>query len=277
VGARRRASPEKPLRGELLSLERLEERAKSLAAGYTLSRSPRRGARPLVARLEDNARVLRQAYRVMAEDVHRGEPVSPAAEWLLDNFHLIEAESRGVRHDLPQRYYLELPKLATRELAGTARVYAMALELIRQSDSRLDRQRLVRFVAAYQTVAPLTIGELWAWPSMLKVGLIENLRRLAEEILDVRRARSVADRYLLQLDDDEDTDAVPPLPEGLDITTFVRLLQRMREYGPRISPVRVAVEGQLAAQGLTAEDARRTRSRASGSAPPWTGPTSSRP
>ena len=94
----------------------------------------------------------------MAEDVHKGEFVTPAAEWLLDNYHLVASEIRDVRQNLPRGYYRELPKLATRELAGDARVYAMAVELIRHSDSRLDRQQLVRFMNSYQTVAPLTIG-----------------------------------------------------------------------------------------------------------------------
>ena len=86
-----RPEPEKPLRAELLSIERLEERARALAASFTLGRDPRRKARPFFSRLEDNARVLREAYRVLADDVHRGEFVPPAAEWLLDNFHLIES------------------------------------------------------------------------------------------------------------------------------------------------------------------------------------------
>ena len=133
-----------PLRAELLNVERLEEQARALAARHTLARKTRRGAADFLSRLDDNARVLRQTYRALAEDVHRGEAVPPAAEWLLDNFHLIEAEVRGVRHDLPAKFYLELPKLAPRELAGSARVHAMALEIVRHSDARLDSQRLTR-------------------------------------------------------------------------------------------------------------------------------------
>ncbi len=105
-----------------------------------------------------------------------------------------------MRRNLPRGYYRELPKLALRELAGDARVYAMAVELIRHSDSRLDRQQLVRFMNSYQAVAPLTIGELWAWPSMLKLALIENLRRLAEETLEARAARRAADAYVARID-----------------------------------------------------------------------------
>src|SRR6266508_4115582 len=83
-----------PLHGELLGVERLEERARALAAGFTLSRHPRRGPPRLLRHLSDDARVLRHAYRLLAGDVRRGEPIAPAAEWLLDNFHLVEGEIR---------------------------------------------------------------------------------------------------------------------------------------------------------------------------------------
>ena len=208
-------------------------------------------------RFDDNARVLREAYLSMAEDVHRGEFVTPAAEWLLDNYHLVASEIRDVRQNLPRGYYRELPKLATRELAGDARVYAMAVELIRHSDSRLDRQQLLRFMNSYQTVAPLTIGELWAWPSMLKLALIENLRRLAEEAIDAREARRAADRYVAQIDA-AGHGQPPPLPPEIHPAFVVQLLQRVREYGPRLSAVRAAVDAHLAAQQTTAEEAIRS-------------------
>ena len=118
LGRRRARAPEKPLRDELLSIERLEERAKALAARLTVDPTPRRNARDVFPRFDDNARVLREAYLSMAEDVHRGEFVTSAAEWLLDNYHLVASEIRDVRQNLPRGYYRELPKLATRELAG---------------------------------------------------------------------------------------------------------------------------------------------------------------
>ncbi|HEY6106420.1 MAG TPA: hypothetical protein VIV59_10585, partial [Anaeromyxobacteraceae bacterium] len=132
---------EQPLRDELLSIERLDERARSLAARFTLDPS-RRSARSVFPRFDDNVRLLRDGYRTLADDVHRGEFVTPAAEWLLDNFHLVASEVRDVRQNLPRGYYRELPKLASRELAGSARVYELAVELIRHSDSRLDRPQL---------------------------------------------------------------------------------------------------------------------------------------
>ena len=149
-------------------------------------------------RLRDNTRVLRATYAVLADDVHRGQLVMAAAEWLLDHFHLVTAEIRAIRQNLPHAYYRELPRLPQRQWAGHTRIYAMALELIRHSDSRLDRSQLVRFIKSYQSVAPLTIGELWAWPSILKLALIENLRRLAEEMMEARTAGLAADAAVTQ-------------------------------------------------------------------------------
>ncbi len=182
--------------------------------------------------------------------------MTAAAEWLLDNFHLVASEIRDVRRNLPRGYYRALPKLASRELAGTARVYALAVELIRHSDSRLDRAQLVRYLDVFQTVAPLTIGELWAWPSMLKLALVENLRRLAEETMAARAARRAADAYVARIDAAGKA-LPPPLPRTLPAALVVQLLQRVREYGPRLAAVRAGLEAHLARLQTSAEDAIR--------------------
>ena len=245
-----------PFRDELLSIERLEERARALAARFTVDPS-RRVSRSVFPRFDDNARLLRLAYRALASDVHRGEFVTPAGEWLLDNYHLIDTEIRVVRQNLPRGYYRELPKLAARDLAGNARVYALAVELIRHSDSRLDRQQLARFLDGFQTVATLTIGELWAWPSMLKLALIENLRRLAEATMEARAARRAADGYVARIDA-AGKGALPPLPRSLHAAQLVQLLHRVREYGPRLSAVRRDLDAHVAQGGHTAEEAIRS-------------------
>ncbi len=245
-----------PFRDELLSIERLEERARALAARFTVD-PHRRKARSVFPRFDDNAQVLRQAYRALAADVHQGKFITPAGEWLLDNYHLVDSEIRVVRQNLPRGYYRELPKLAARDLAGNARVYALAVELIRHSDSRLDRQQLARFLDGFQTVAPLTIGELWAWPSMLKLALIENLRRLADQTMDARAARRAADGYVARIDA-AGKGAVPPLPRSLHAAHVVQLMHRVREYGPRLSALRRELDAHVAQGGHTAEEAIRS-------------------
>ena len=247
-----------PLRGEVLSLEGLEERAKTLAAAFTLARESRRGGHDVLPRLNANLGFLREAYLVLADDVHRGIAVPPAAEWILDNFHLVESEANAVRHDLPIRYYRKLPKLAARESSGKARIHAMALELIRHGDGRLDAERLLRFVLAFQTVAPLTIGELWAWPSMLKLALLENLRVLTEGVLANRAARRQADAALATLEAGRPPEA---LPEPLHSAFVAQLRHRMREHDPRASSLGARVEEALAARGTTPEDVVRAENQ----------------
>jgi cyclic beta-1,2-glucan synthetase len=244
---------EKPLRDELLSIERLEERALGLAASLTVDPNPRHRARDTFPRFEDNVRVLGSAYRILAEDVRTGQFVSAAADWLLDNFHLITAEVGEIRRNLPRGYYRTLPALASRQHAGNARIYAIAVELIRHSDSRLSRQQLIQFLNSYQRVAPLTIGELWAWPSMLKLALIENLRRLAEEQLAARASRDDADHYVARVDET----GIAVLPASADTAFIVQVLHRVREYGVRLSPIRAAVDDHLVLRRTTAEDTIR--------------------
>ena len=249
-------SSEKPFRDELLSVERLEERALVLAASFTIDPSPRRRARTIFPRFDDNARVLREAYRALAEDVCGGQFVTAAAEWLLDNFHLVASEIQDIRQHLPGSYYRQLPALAPREQAGHTRIYAMAVELVRHSDSRIDRQQLAVFINSYQRVAPLTIGELWAWPSMLKLALIENLRRLAAETMASRRARLLADAYVSRVER-EAGHSTPSLLPTFGIGSVVQLLHRVREYGLQLSSIRTAVEEYLVSQTTTAEAAIR--------------------
>jgi len=246
-----------PLRGQLLGLEALEARARELAARFTLARNPDRGTRRFFRRFRQNMSVLRHAYHLLAADVHLGEATPPAAEWLLDNFHLIDNEDVEIRRHLSRSYYRELPKLASRELAGASRVYAMAVALIRASDGRLDLERIARFVSSYQTMAPLSIGELWAWPLMLRAGLIENLRRLADDLLEARKARLEADRTFQLWEHRSSDKDLPPIPERPPTAYIVQLLRRLREHGPHMAPLRDRLKQELALHLISPEDAIR--------------------
>lgn len=246
-----------PLHGELLGVDRLEERARTLAAAHTLARPGRRGTRQLLRSLDEDERALGRAHSAFAQDAHRGEPLAAAAEWLLDNFHVVTSEIREIQRNLPTRYYRELPKLASREHRGTARVYAMAVELLRFSDARLDEHRISRFVLAYQSVTPLTIGELWAWPSMLKLALVAHLRRLSGELVESRAGRLAADHHVEAFERSRDTP--PALPQHFHVAFADRLLQRMHEHGHGAATMRKQLEEHLGASGTTVEEAVRAQ------------------
>src|SRR6266536_2917579 len=181
-----------PIRAELFSSERLEQHAESLATAQRVTTSPRKG-RPLLPRVLDNGRVLLESYRSIAQAIRDERAITPAAEWLVDNYHIVDEQLREIRDDLPSGYYRELPKLAEGPLQGYPRVYGLAWAFVAHTDSRFDPEMLRRFVRAYQRVQPLTIGELWAVAITLRVVLVENLRRLTESIVRGRTARQEAD------------------------------------------------------------------------------------
>src|SRR5262249_37795992 len=151
-----------PIRAELFGCEHLEAHARQLAA--TAAVAPVVAGQPLLARFRQNSQALREAHRFISEAYQRRENFGSDAEWLLDNFHIIADALAEIRTDLPGGYYKLLPKLASGPLAGFPRVYALALELIAHCDSCLDETNITCFVQAYQTVTPLTIGEVWPIP-----------------------------------------------------------------------------------------------------------------
>jgi cellobiose phosphorylase len=251
-------NPEQASSIELLGLEPLEEHARRLAALLTVSARRRGGSREHLKRLSQHAHALRQVYTSLAEDAKRGEPSSPAAEWLLDNFHIVLSALRDIQHDLPPDFFRRLPQIAADEFAGLPRIYAMALELIRCSAGRLDPQRLHRFVTAFQSVTPLTMGELWAWPSALKLALVEHLRTRADVLATSRTHRLDADRLVEALD--TPARARHRWPSQVHPAFVIRLLQRSREH-ETAAALRRELDAALDSRGQTIEDAIRSEAR----------------
>ena len=251
---------EEPIRAELFSAERLEQHAESLAAAQGVTTTPRKGS-ALLARVLDNGRVLLESYRAIAQAIREERAITPAAEWLVDNYHIVYEQLREIRDDLPPGFYRELPKLADGHLQGYPRVYGLAWAFVAHTDSRFDPETLRRFVRAYQRVQPLTIGELWAVAITLRVVLVENLRRLAERIVHERAARheadTVADRLLgLGGRSAEPATTILGRFEGVPLASAfaVQLVQRLRDQDPVITPALQWLEEHLTAQGTTTND-----------------------
>jgi cyclic beta-1,2-glucan synthetase len=181
----------------------------------------------------------------------------PAAEWLLDNYHLVEAQIREIRDDLPVGYYRQLPKLAEGPFAGYPRVFGLAWAFVAHTDSHFDPAALRRFIAAYQRVQPLTIGELWAVAITLRIVLIENLRRLADQITVGRRARTdaqaLANRLLAsgQQRSALEIDIATRQPGPLSEIFAAQLAKRLRDQDPRTTPALGWLEERLRLQGTS--------------------------
>ncbi len=254
---------EEPIRSELFSAERLEQHASSLAEAQVV-RSDYEG-RKLIPRVHENARVLSDSYLAIARAVSEGRAITPAAEWLLDNFYIVEEQVNDINDHLPEGYYRELPKLVSGFLAGYPRVYGIAWALVAHTDSRFAPEPLTRFVRAYQRVRPLTIGELWAIPITLRVVMVENLRRLALLILSSQTGRQLADEFVDQVEQFAAHPdqlyaplAAPVLPAApLRQAYAVQIIQRLHEPHPGAAPSLDFLNGWLAEQGTTLDEVVR--------------------
>src|SRR5262245_7848313 len=136
-----------PIRGELLSAERLEQLAESIARRQVSDRESANAA--LLTRVKDNGRVLLRCYQALAAVIHEERFTMPAAEWLVDNFHIVEDVLNEVRTDLPPGFYRELPTLTEGPLRGAPRSVGLSWAFVEHTDSRFEGGSLERFVLAF--------------------------------------------------------------------------------------------------------------------------------
>ncbi len=247
---------EEQSREEIFSVERLEQYATYLGQQLKVKPKALRG-KSLDSTLKKSARELLKAYTKLSDVMRNGETFSPAAEWFVDNFHIVEDQLRDIKRDLPNDFYSELPKLAEGELKNYPRVYAMALAIIAHTDSRLDPEMLKRFLCKFQEVAPLSIGELWAIPITLRIALIENLNPLAQRIVIARERRREADEIADRLLELSSRSLATPeslveyISETLvgnhhfDRAFVVRLIQRLRDQDPKVGAALSWVDDRL--------------------------------
>ncbi len=247
------------LRAELFSIEQLKRHAPALAGQHKIVPHP--GPDRLLPRLADNERVLLEAYDVVTAAATPGQRIVPAEAWLLDNFYLIEQQIGLARRHLPRGYSRQLPRLADGLSAGFPRIYDLALELISHMDGRVDSDNATQFVAAYQTAEPLKLGELWAFPIMLQLALLENLRRVGVHIARRREERDAAITWadrMLATAESEPKHLIQLLAEfaNADVPLTAPFVEefyaRLQAQGPAMAFVQTWVEQKLLEQGVTA-------------------------
>jgi cyclic beta-1,2-glucan synthetase len=252
---------EEPFRSELYSSDQLNSHGKTIASTHQLQAA--RTSDHLLKRLADNEDTLLEVRNLLVGNIKTGKAISPGAEWLIDNFYLIEEQVVLARRHLPKGYSETLPVLANGRFAGVPRVYDIVLEIISHSDGRVDAHNLGSFVAAYQTTTELTLGELWAIPIMLRLAVIENLRRVCGKIALDMIDHNLADYWADKMIDtvkEEAADLIltiadmvrskPPLSSPF-VAGFTRCLQGK---GPALALALNWLEQQLSGMGTSSND-----------------------
>lgn len=260
-----KSSLEKPLRGDVLSRDLLEARAVELADLHIYVRTGGRGAR-LKQRFRENCRVLNEAYFSFADSARNKEMLAAGAEWLLDNFHVIDEQVRDIRRDLPKGYYQALPKLTSGDFKGFPRVYQIVCDFISNTDSIVETDTLTTFIRAYQSRTILAIGEIWAIPIMLRLALVENLRRLAKTGLVVTEHRRAAEKLCREILDNSTLGGADLLiqlvarvnqnPGVLDFGS-AHIMRRLRARGAPASLSLQWLDEQLRERGIDPNEVSR--------------------
>jgi cyclic beta-1,2-glucan synthetase len=251
------------LRGELYASEHLASHAAEIARVHG-EPSFRNTPGPLRKRFSAARSQIRAAYESLSRDAKNKRDPSPAEEWLLDNSHVVDEQIREIQEDLPWGYLIELPRISRGGMKGYPRVYGLCLDYLRHNDARVDVPSLADYVTAYQTVSTLTIGELWAVPIMLRLGLTLIVGALAvseAHAKDRELADDWADRFIVEGQSEERlAAALKSLDrEGRDISPgfLVQLLKRVREHDAPLRPVQDFIIGRCHAMGTTAEELTR--------------------
>ncbi|MES2635677.1 MAG: hypothetical protein V4605_00025, partial [Pseudomonadota bacterium] len=260
------------LRAELLSIEQLKRHAITLASTHKVNLDL--GPDNLLARLSDNASVILSVYQAISTASTNPEKadrnLAPAESWLLDNFYLIQQQITLAQRHLPRGYSKQLPRLIGGVSDGFPRIYDLALALISHMDGRVDSENATQFIEAYQTVEPLMLGELWAFPIMLQLALIENLRRVSMRIANRRQeqesAITWANRMLLAAEN-EPKQLIQLLAKFADAdipltASFVEeFYAKLQDQGSAMAFVQTWVEQQLLLQHVTATQLLESASR----------------
>lgn len=256
--SRKEVDEKPPLRSELFTREQMDVHAQRLASNHRLSHEKQ--PEQLLKRLSENEEVLVKVTELLHDAVKEKKRISPAGEWLLDNFYLIEEQILTGKRYLPKGYSRGLPRLSNKNSFGLPRVYDIALEIISHSDGHVDIQSLSNFIAAYQKVTHLTIGELWAVPIVLRLALLENLSRVAARIAIDRIDENLADFWSDKMINAAETDpksivlliadmarSEPPV-----VSAFVApFTQRLQWKGTDLSMPITWLEQHLSAKGLS--------------------------
>jgi cellobiose phosphorylase len=251
---------EQPLRGELFNVELLARYAETLATRQQIISDG--GNAFLLEKLNYNDAVLRDFNRLILA-IRRPRDITPAAEWLVDNFYLIEEHIQLARRHFSKSYSKELPCLDNGSSKGLPRVYDIALELILHTDAEIDSELLHAFFEAYQKESILKLGELWAIPIMLRMALIENLYRIASRIKENQNHRDIANSWVERLQkmaEESPSKLVEVLAEmaksDIPLTSaFVfEFCQRLSSQNRMLHMARSWLEQRLAENGLSIEE-----------------------
>lgn len=254
------------MRDASLTVEELEEHARSMSLEHSVVSQKKKLNWPM-KRMSENFSFIREAYRELNVEVNKKQSLPAAAEWLLDNFYVLEEQVSSLRRDLTQKSYFQLPVLKKGPYEGVTRIFALTMELVGHTHGRIEEDTLLKYLEAYQTHNILFEREIYAIPAMLKLALIENIRIISEEVLETRKQWKLADAAVEKWMAEEYTEnekieglfrnsgkAISDAIENANPSFVEHLFYRLRRSGKRYSDVLRYIDKSLDKCDTSTED-----------------------
>lgn len=255
-----RSTKDKPYKDIVLHKEELLNHAEEIAR-FNANEGNNSPLRTLLPRVMQNIKFLKRAYHEITDYAVRTQDIVPATEWLLDNFYSLKDLKEEIKKSLPPKFERQLPRISSGDLQGYPRIYGLLVELIEHTDSQVQSETLKAFVNAYQVQIPLSSGELWAIPIMLRIILLENIRRITEQILFTQSEHEAADHWVLPLlksvNESEKWEEIlkSVVSQGEYSSAYAeQILKRLRDHGADVAPLLHWIDRVVAKQDTTIEE-----------------------
>lgn len=243
-----------------LSGDKLEDHAVKTALDHNVSNQGKSRSWP-IPRMNDNFEYILSVYVDLNEEIQKKHAIPESAEWLLDNFYIIEEQVKGLRRDLKKKDVRSLPVLNKGSFKGYSRIFALAIELVGHTNGQIDEKNLADYLKAYQTHHILLDREIWALPGVIRLALIENIRHLSEDIKQTQAQWLRADEVFDQWLEGEDQDRfMKSLRERLikmddvDSSFVEHLFYRLRRSSHSYVEVLKIMDENLIQLGTTTQD-----------------------
>lgn len=242
-----------------LSSDEIEKKAEQISKLYTVSKKASSRKR-LIQNLDTSFNIFLKNYKFISLELETKRNVLSAAEWLLDNFYLIEKEYKDVKHNMPKSYYQNLPVIDKGLMRGYPRIYAIALEMVSYSGGIVDEELIDHFVIGYQRHNLLSSGEIWALPIMLRIALLQYISSISDSIVNAQDEKNkgeiIADSLITAYADGNLEDKIKELSEEsicFSSHSIERILKVLRDNGVESKLIYTWIDEKLESQETNSE------------------------
>ncbi|MBZ2174133.1 hypothetical protein K8M07_02615 [Schnuerera sp. xch1] len=221
---------------------------------HTLYKSNKKSntKRFILNRLDKSFKEIERVYLRLNNDTAKNKSLPKGADWLLDNFYLIELTYKRLKADIKKEKKVTLNIITDGQYKGYPRIYTLALELIYHSTGNITEENLIRFVNDFQKEEILSLEEIAYFPKYLTLGLMEYIKNISLNLLKIKKAWDMVESTDLSLK--ENMEQIIENIDTMDSVKIERLIRKIREDKEDYQQILERIKKKLDYIGRSIED-----------------------